>query len=287
MAPIISCVIPVYNDRLHLPRAIKSALDQRSDVQVVLVDDCSTDGSGEFALEMAREDRRIVALSLPTNRGQGFARNIGVAAAHAPYVTFLDQDDEHAPGWYDHAVEVLQANPQFAAVRGDVELMEVPAELSIRQSDPRRLAMVNSTVWNMVMRKVVYHALGGSPTAAAFRTREGAEDVAVVVALQQYFKVARTERVATRHYVKASGATAYFLRRTRLVGNSFEFTELTTGEQTGALDKALAEFHIRAAANVETLRGQLKPKFAGFRALLAGVSLRILKKISGRQHSPL
>src|SRR6266571_2943285 len=49
MAPIISCVIPVYNDRLHLPRAIKSALDQRSDVQVVLVDDCSTDGSGEFA----------------------------------------------------------------------------------------------------------------------------------------------------------------------------------------------------------------------------------------------
>ncbi len=101
-----------------MPRAIKSALDQRSDVQVVLVDDGSTDGSGEFALEMAREDRRIVALSLPTNRGQGSARNIGVAAAHAPYVAFLDQDDEHAPGWYDHAVEVLQADPQFAAVRG-------------------------------------------------------------------------------------------------------------------------------------------------------------------------
>lgn len=284
MVPIISCVIPVYNDRLHLPRAIKSVLDQRSDVQIVLVDDCSTDGSREFALEIAREDRRIVALSLPDNRGQGFARNIGVAAAHAPYVTFLDQDDEHALGWYDHAIEVLQANPQFAAVRGDIELMEVPAELSISQSDPRRLAMVNSTVWNVVMRKVVYHALGGSPTAAAFRTREGAEDVAVVVAMQQYFKVARTERVATRHYVKASGATAYFLRRTRLVGNSFEFTELTTGERTGALDKALAEFHARAAANVKTLRRQLKPKFAGFRVLLAGVSLRILKKFFGRQH---
>jgi hypothetical protein len=109
----------------------------------------------------------------------------------------------------------------------------------------------------------------------------------VVVALKQYFKVAKTECVATRHYVKAGGATAYFLRRTRLVGNSFEFTELTTGERTGALDKALAEFHAQAAANVEALRGQLKPKFAGFRALLAGVSLRILKKISGRQHGPM
>src|SRR6266540_6529172 len=169
MAPIISCVIPVYNDRLHLPRAIKSALDQRSDVQVVLVDDCSTDGSREFALEMAREDRRIVAFSLPNNRGQGFARNIGVAAAYAPYVTFLDQDDEHALGWYDHAIEVLQAHPQFAAVRGEIELMEVPAGLSVSQSDPRRLAMVNSAVWNMVMRKVVYPVLGGSPTSPTFR----------------------------------------------------------------------------------------------------------------------
>src|SRR5712691_673161 len=121
MTPIISCVIPVYNDRLHLPRAIKSALDQRSDVQVVLVDDCSTDGSREFALEIAREDRRIVALSLPDNRRQGFARKIGLAAAHAPSLLSLDQDAEHAPGSYDDAIEVLRGNPEFAAVTGDIE----------------------------------------------------------------------------------------------------------------------------------------------------------------------
>ena len=99
MVSMISCVIPVYNGKLRLERAIKSALAQRPDVQVVLVDDCSTDGSRELSLNMARDDQRIVALSLPVNRGQGYARNIGVAASHAPYVTFLDQDDEHAPGW--------------------------------------------------------------------------------------------------------------------------------------------------------------------------------------------
>ncbi len=282
MMPTISCVIPVYNDKLHLPRAVKSALEQRTDVQVVLVDDCSTDGSRELALEMAREEPRIVAIPLPNNRGQAYARNIGVAAASAPYVTFLDQDDEHAPGWYNHAIEVLQANPRFAAVRGEIELMEVPVELSIGRADPRRLAMVNSTIWNMVIHKVAYHALGGSPTSPTFRTREGAEDVTLVVALKQHFNVAKTERLATKHYVKAHGATAYFLRRTRVVGNRVEFNELTNEERSGALEKALSEFQADAAANVRALRRLLRPRFRGrgFRVLMAEISARMLRKIS-------
>jgi len=77
--PSIACVIPVYNDKARLPRAVQSALRQRAGVQVVLVDDGSTDGSREFALDMAHEDERIYALPLPSNRGQGFARNIGAA----------------------------------------------------------------------------------------------------------------------------------------------------------------------------------------------------------------
>jgi len=72
MTPIISCVVPVYNDKLHLPRAVKSALEQRPDV-----DDCSTDGSRELALEIAREDRRIVAIPLLNSSGQAHARMAG------------------------------------------------------------------------------------------------------------------------------------------------------------------------------------------------------------------
>ena len=98
MTPDISCVIPVHNDKRRLPRAVASALGQGPAVQVVLVDDASTDGSRELAAEMARGDPRIVAFALPQNRGQGFARNLGVALTDALIVTFLDQDDEHAPG---------------------------------------------------------------------------------------------------------------------------------------------------------------------------------------------
>lgn len=282
MVPIISCVIPVYNGKAHLARAIKSALDQRPDVQVVLVDDCSTDGSRELALEMARNDQRILALSLPANRGQGYARNIGVAAGYAPYVTFLDQDDEHAPGWYSHAIDVLQENPRIAAVRGEIELMEVPAELSISSTDPRRSMMFNSTVWNMVMHKAVYQALGGCPFSPAFRTRQGAEDACLVVSLKQHFRVAKTAQLASRHYVNANGATAYFFRRTRVMGNHIEFIEMTDEERNGTLERAFAEFQAAASAAVNALRHALKPRPKSFRDFLREVSVKLLRKLAGR-----
>jgi glycosyltransferase involved in cell wall biosynthesis len=281
VAPIISCVIPVFNDKVNLPRAVESVLCQRPDVQVVLVDDCSTDGSRELALEMARGDRRILAFPLPGNVGQGYARNIGVTAADAPYVTFLDQDDEHSPGWYDHAVDVLESNPQFAAVRGDVELMDVPAELTIPRDDLRRQAIVNSAIWNMVIRRVVYQALGGCPSSPAFRTRQGAEDVTLVVALKQHFSVAKSTRVASRHYVRPGGATAYFLKRSRVTGVGMEFLEVTEEERSGALEGALVAYQARAEANIGLLRGLLRARKGGLRKMMANFSARVLRKISG------
>ena len=272
-ARAISCVIPVFNGKRDLQRAVHSALAQRPDAQVVLVDDHSTDGSRELALELARNDPRIVALSLSENRGQGYARNIGVAAADARYVAFLDQDDEHVPGWYDHAIEVLDAHPQYVAVRGEVELMELPAELTIDRTDPRWPAIVNSPIWNVVMRKVVYQAIGGSPTGPAFRTREGNEDWVLTETIKRHFSFAKTERTATRHYVKPNGATAYFLRRTRARGTGFEFMERTAVEVQGGLEEALAEFRSRAAANIAEIRASAAPQ--------TGPLARLMRRLTG------
>jgi len=272
-APAISCVIPVFNGTRDLERAAASALAQRADAQVVLVDDCSTDGSTELVLELARREPRIVALALPVNRGQGYARNLGVAAADGQYVTFLDQDDEHIAGWYDHAVEVLQALPQYVAVRGEIELMEVPAELRIDKADPRWPAIVNSPIWNVVLRKAAYQAIGGSPTGAAFRTREGNEDWVFTETLKLHFAVAKTACPATRHYVRPNGATAYFLRRTRVSATGFEFIERTSGEREGQLAQALAEFQTRAAENIGVLRREA--------ARPAGFFSQLMRRLTG------
>ncbi len=278
--PAISCVIPVYNDKRRLPRAVDSVLRQGAQVQVVLVDDCSSDGSRELALDLARRDPRIVAFPLPENRGQGYARNIGAVLADAPYLTFLDQDDEHAPGWYEHALATLRSNPALAAIKGEIELVDLPPELTVTRSDPRWPALVYSPMWNVVMRKVVYHALGGCPTSSAYRTREGAEDITLITALSRSFRLGRSAQLATRHYVNPDGATAYYLKRTRVVGTRIEFVEFSQAEQTGALDRAHLEFQSLAAERVAALRAAMQPAPA---EASGNWLARALRRLAGRR----
>lgn len=256
--PQISCVIPVHNGKRDLARAVMSALGQPVAVQVVLVDDCSTDGSGELIANMAHADDRIHVVSLPRNRGQAYARNVGAAAAQAPFLTFLDQDDEHLPGWYDYALKALQGNPHLAAVKGDIELIGIPTDTSVSRGDARWRAMVNSPLWNVVMHKLVYVVLGGCPTSAEYRTREGNEDIEFMLALAYHCQLATSTYRATRHYVQPNGATAYYLRRTRIVGDQVEFIELTEAERAKDSDP-VPSVRSQAAQNVRLIRELVRP----------------------------
>ena len=94
-APDVSVVVIGYNDRANLPNAVRSVLDQTlRNLEVIVVDDCSTDGSGEVAEELAREDPRITVVRLPENSGGcSRPRNAGLDLARAPFVMFLDSDD--------------------------------------------------------------------------------------------------------------------------------------------------------------------------------------------------
>jgi len=93
-APDITCVIPAFNDRVHLPRAVRSALSQEGvQAEVLIVDDCSDGPTREFIEALAASDARIRSFSLSRNGGQGQARNIGAALARGRFLAFLDQDD--------------------------------------------------------------------------------------------------------------------------------------------------------------------------------------------------
>ncbi|WP_328669424.1 bifunctional glycosyltransferase/CDP-glycerol:glycerophosphate glycerophosphotransferase [Streptomyces sp. NBC_00328] len=94
--PAVSVVVIVYNDAARLPTAVRSVLDQTlHDVEVIVVDDRSTDGSYEVArgLAAAHPDR-VRACRLPENSGGcGAPRNRGITEARGTYVLFLDSDD--------------------------------------------------------------------------------------------------------------------------------------------------------------------------------------------------
>ena len=90
----ISVIIPVYNTAIFLQRCIESVLRQsHSDLEIVLINDCSTDQSAEVLDDYARRDTRITVINHENNKGQSAARNTGIEHAQGEYVYFLDSDD--------------------------------------------------------------------------------------------------------------------------------------------------------------------------------------------------
>lgn len=92
--PKLTVVIPVYNVRRYLGKTLDSVLRQPfGDIEVIVVDDGSTDGSAEVAESYARRNRRL-RLVRQENAGVSTARNIAVPMARGEYLTFVDGDDE-------------------------------------------------------------------------------------------------------------------------------------------------------------------------------------------------
>ena len=93
MAPLFSIVIPVYNTVRELERCVNSITVQKySDFEVILVDDGSTDGSGELCDRLSARDDRIRTIH-KENGGCSEARNTGIRAAQGEYLMFVDSDD--------------------------------------------------------------------------------------------------------------------------------------------------------------------------------------------------
>lgn len=90
----VSVIIPVYNVKPYLERCVQSVLGQTyKDIEMILVDDGSTDGSGQLCDELAAKHGQIRVIH-QENQGLSVARNIGIQQATGEYIVFLDSDDE-------------------------------------------------------------------------------------------------------------------------------------------------------------------------------------------------
>lgn len=119
----ISFVIPTYNSVLWLPHAVDSCLKQDyKDLEVVVVDDGSTDTTPEVMKFLAEKDNRINYIRLEKNGGRSKARNVGNDAAKGDYIAVLDADDVSYPNRAKLTVEKL-AKADF--VHGSCDFMDV------------------------------------------------------------------------------------------------------------------------------------------------------------------
>ena len=106
---LISVIVPVYNVEKYVDRCISSICGQTyRELEVILVDDGSTDGSGRICDEWAEKDERVRVIHVE-NGGVSRARNLGIDAAHGEYICFVDSDDWIEADYFEEAVPILIA----------------------------------------------------------------------------------------------------------------------------------------------------------------------------------
>jgi glycosyltransferase involved in cell wall biosynthesis len=109
----ITAIVPLYNKEATVARTINSIVSQNlHDVEVVIVDDGSTDGSVEQVLKVPDERIRLIRQA---NAGPGAARNTGASQAQSPLLAFLDADDEWSEHFLERAMSALNAHPECDA----------------------------------------------------------------------------------------------------------------------------------------------------------------------------
>ncbi|MBN9564697.1 MAG: glycosyltransferase family 2 protein [Alphaproteobacteria bacterium] len=96
MLPFVSVIVTCYNRANTIERAIKSVCTQiHSNIEIIIVDDASTDNS--LAVIASMRDPRLIFIANSANKGVGGAKNVGIQAAKGDYIAFLDSDDEWLP----------------------------------------------------------------------------------------------------------------------------------------------------------------------------------------------
>lgn len=118
----ISILVAAYNAEVYLSECLDSLLNQTlKDIQIICIDDASTDGTLPLLEKYAGKDSRIVVLSQSENQGQAAARNRGLLVAEGEFITMLDSDDWFSADALESAYQVVRKHPATDAVIFDLE----------------------------------------------------------------------------------------------------------------------------------------------------------------------
>jgi succinoglycan biosynthesis protein ExoO len=121
-ATTVSVVAPAYNASSSIARAVRSVLGQsHENLELIVVNDCSSDETAAAALEAGHGDARLRVVSTEENQGPSHARNLGISLASGTWITFLDADDVYLPSRVERMLAV--------AARHDADLVADNQEL--------------------------------------------------------------------------------------------------------------------------------------------------------------
>lgn len=152
MEPKISVVVPVYMVEEYVDRCLDSLAAQTwPNMEVVVVDDCSPDGSGQICDGWAARDGRFQVIHLPENRGLSAARNEGVHRSSGDYIAFVDSDDYVEPGLLENLYRGMAENRADIGVCGNegLRLSTGPAQALSPEKAARCMAQRTLFLWTV------------------------------------------------------------------------------------------------------------------------------------------
>lgn len=151
---LISVIVPVYNIKEYLERCVDSILAQSwENLEILLVDDGSTDGTGELVDELQMKDDRIRVFH-KENGGSSSARNLGLREARGKYLGFVDSDDYIEPFMYERLYRAMQETGMPIAQGGRREIDEQGRLLPDICVPPDRQMVYNGETF---MRELLLH----------------------------------------------------------------------------------------------------------------------------------
>jgi glycosyltransferase involved in cell wall biosynthesis len=169
MNALVTVIVPVYNAQRWLARAVDSVLGQtHRELEVILVDDGSVDGSGAICDGYAARDPRVRVIH-KANAGVSAARNDGLDAARGEWIAFCDDDDFLAPGMLARLMEVCRLNDcdiaQCRALKGSsAESLPTPPPGEVRVFTGRGILedfyrRASIWVWDKLYRRRVWEGI--------------------------------------------------------------------------------------------------------------------------------
>lgn len=228
--PTLSVVIPAYNAEAYLTRTIGSLLADAPEelIEIIVVDDGSSDATPELADQLASEHPRVRVIH-QANALTAAARNAGLAVASGDYVGFVDDDDEVDPGWARLLLAVA-AKQRPAIVKGEARVFKDGRELT----PPHTCAVVAQFTplhWFALMWSAIYRRDFVQGHGLHFAPEFFSDDVyfqvrAVVAALLDREKIALCPQALYRWLRRPDGTESPMLDRRKVACNLYTYTDL-------------------------------------------------------------
>ena len=132
--PLISVIIPTYNRRYFLEKiSVPSVLRQTyTNFQLIIVDDHSTDDTGDFVKSLSKKDKRIKYVKNFRKKGVSGARNSGILVSNGKYISFLDDDDEWIPEHLERLLNILKRYPEIDIISAAAKMVDFLSKKIIR-----------------------------------------------------------------------------------------------------------------------------------------------------------